>query len=176
MIILRQKEYSSRKKKALLGVKTMLNNVKTLPARLRRGYYEATGDLGQRAIADMTVKEKTKSKRQLKKETINLANKVEKVVDTAKHQNPSKIAGEVVEKGVETVATHPVGSVVWAGTSFLPVPSTPIAIAADKATGRVFKGYGKGYSKRKRHPVKEFLGGAARVGTDIGMRIIPPAG
>ena len=84
-------------------------------------------------------------------------------------------AGEVVEKGVETVAKHPVGSAVWVGTSLLPVPSTAISIAADKAAGRVFKGYGKGNGKGIKH-IKGFLGKAARVGTDVGMRVIPPAG
>lgn len=152
--------------KALYSFGKVKNKLTTLPARLTRGYYESRGNLGKRAIADLRVKEGTKSKTQLKKEAVKLGGKFDKVVEKVRYQNPSKTIGEAVEKGTIEIGKRPVESIIWGGTSFLPVPSTIMAASGGKAIKKVFPNYGKKYASKKRHPVPEFLGKAARAGSE----------
>lgn len=138
MLILRQKEYSSITARARYLAKRVGNKASVLPAKLTRGFYERTGNLGQRAIADSRVKAGTKSKSLLKREAIQEDRKMKTSVLEALNASTSKegvrdYVGKSAGKFVETATENPLttaGIAVGYG-------STPIQVATGTYWGPI---------------------------------------
>ena len=139
MIILRQqKEFSSPSKKLAYQKEKVKNKLSTLPARLQRGFHESRGELGKRAIADLRVKENTKSKRQMMRDAIladnkKKANRLEMINASSTKGGTIKYIGKKAGEFAQTTAESPIAA---SGIAF-GYGSTPIQVAAGQYWGPI---------------------------------------
>lgn len=159
MIILRQqKEFSSRSTQIAYQKEKIKNKLSTLPARLQRGFHESRGELGKRAIADLRVKENTKSKRQLMRDAIlaekkKKANRLEMINASATKGGTVRYIGKKAGEFVQTAAENPItatGIAFGYGTTPAQIaagqywgPIGEIATGAEQAAKKAFPKYKK---------------------------------
>lgn len=139
MIILRQqKEFSSRSTQIAYQKEKIKNRLATLPARLQRGYHESRGDLGKRAIADLRVKENTKTKQQLMRDAIlaerkKKANRLEMINASTTKGGAVGYIGKKAGEFAQTTAESPIAAT---GIAF-GYGSTPAQVAAGQYWGPI---------------------------------------
>lgn len=139
MIILRQKNYSSPLAKTLYGIGKFKNRLSTLPARLTRGYHRnITGNLGEEAIANLRVKQGTKSKAQLRRQAIEKSQqaKTKSMEVLNASTSPEGVRDYVGKKAgtfVEMAAENPITT---AGVA-VGYGSTPIQVATGTYWGPI---------------------------------------
>lgn len=138
MIILRQKEFSSRSTQIAYQKEKIKNKISTLPARLQRGFHESRGELGKRAIADLRVKENTKSKQQLMRDAIlaerkKKANRLEALNASTTKGGTVRYIGKKAGEFVQTAAENPITAT---GIAF-GYGSTPAQVAAGQYWGPI---------------------------------------
>ena len=195
MIILRQKQYATGVERAMVamnkipkqpktieipkrkGVRAIYtynktkNKLNTLPARVMRGYYENKGDLEKRAIADLRVKEGTKSKRQMMRDAIETSNKTKAGILEALNASTSKggtvkyignKTGDLVQAAADNPATVATGIVGYGTLPFgimMPPGMTEAVATREKGWKKNSKVY-RNITKRtgnfaKKHKAKE---------------------
>jgi hypothetical protein len=164
MIILRQKEHSSKLMKVVRTMKRAGNNVVTAidNAGLKVGNTAKEIITGKPTPAHMKVKFKPKTNQQINRETVQQVRGIQSIKDSA-ILNPEGFSGKIVKTAADKVTTAPLSSAGYVAVNKLApgVPGTSAAYATvspieQKLWDRVNKaGVGNYTLGRVTKPVKE---------------------
>jgi hypothetical protein len=166
MIILRQKEHSSKLMKVVRTMKRAGNNVVTAidNAGLKVGNTAKEIITGKPTPAHMKVKFKPKTNQQINRETVQQVRGIQSIKDSA-ILNPEGFSGKIVKTAADKVTTAPLSSAGYVAVNKLApgVPGTSAAYATvspieQKLWDRVNKaGVGNYTLGRVTKPAKETL-------------------
>lgn len=133
-----EKDFSRKSTQVLYKIGKLRNKLDTFPAEITKNYFEKRGNLKQRAIADLRIKEGTKSKVQLMKDAINKERKIrtnmnEALIASNTPEGTKKYIGDKAGNFVQHLSENPISTASVA----VGYGSTPIQVATGTYWGPI---------------------------------------